>query len=269
LKLTGSPFTFILNNSRLKIISDDSNSSIFVDRRGFSSAGAGSSIYLENVSVYQKISAAISPTCCFYFQVGSKKTLATLSAKNCYFDFNDGITSDGGQTEYTGFYVDNGSGSVYLTFDNCQFLMNLRPQSFGLIGFFYYQNLTTDSNRLKLRNSQAVYLLNQVEGYPIPTAYVLYSGDPNGNSTEQVTIDDCIFYIDAERFGTVLSSPNTLSNVSLVSRSIHNFDATDTSNVTYITGEPSSLVDLGISGYGFLEKYVTINKPFERKFPEI
>jgi hypothetical protein len=269
LKLTGGSFTFILNNSILKIISDDSNSSIFVDRRGFSSAGSGSSIYLENVSVYQNISAAISPTCCFYFQVGSKNTLATLSAKNCYFDFNDEITSDGGQTEYTGFYVDNGSGSVYLTFDNCQFLMNLRPQSFGLIGFFYYKNLTTDSNRLKLRNSQAVYLLNQVEGNPAPQAYVLYSGDPDGNSTEQVTIDDCIFYIDTERFGEVLSSPDTLSNVSLVSRSIHNFDATDTLNVTYITGQPSSLTDLGVSGYGFLEKYLTINKPFERKFPEI
>ena len=147
--------------------------------------------------------------------------------------------------------------------------MNLRPQSFGLIGFFYYKNLTTDSNRLKLRNSQAVYLLNQVEGNPAPQAYVLYSGDPDGNSTEQVTIDDCIFYIDTERFGEVLSSPDTLSNVSLVSRSIHNFDATDTLNVTYITGQPSSLTDLGVSGYGFLEKYLTINKPFERKFPEI
>jgi hypothetical protein len=271
--LFGGPNSFftITSGARVNIIGDEKSSSIrtIVDGKGGTMLFdvQGSKLYIENISIYyeySEIGAGIEAAIrVISFGKGSSPI---VSLKNCYLEFlEDGQSLESG--EFSAFI--NEASNIEI--DGCQLYMSTTANTSGNITFIknniQYESISCDNS---IRNSQFLTIRNSTSSAIFS---VIFNNDIAESKRSRTIIDDCVFYIDKNEGSKgggpyVLYAPTTsMERVNLVSRSIHNYASTDSANVNYTTGEPSSLAQLGVAGYGFLETYTTanINIPFIRK----
>jgi hypothetical protein len=262
-----SSFFSIVGGSRVNIVGDEKGSSFVLDASSKTSSRffdvIGAKLYMENMSIYFDYGNLTVKDTAFNISHSGKGAAQTiLSLRNCYLEF-----LEPGEAISDFSAITNEAATIEI--DSCQLYMaSNSDKGSGVISFIKndVSSLVIDCNN-RIRNSQFITIRNVSS---LAVFSVVYNSDPEANNTSTLTIDDCEFYIDSNVGSKgagpfVLVSDGSFKNVSLVSRSIHNYSSTDDASVTYITGNPSSLSDLGITGYGFLEKYAKVNIPFIRK----
>jgi len=266
-------FTLSLS-SKLKVISDDTSSSIYVVTSGGSlnalATVSNSSLIFENVSLFIQPTWDSGKGDLYGINLYSS---ATLEMRNCYYEVEDIIT-----------VASDASGSLFsiLMSSSCRayiYNSNLFLYSESTSGaYLAIVKMTgvdnTRINYLFLHNTKSI--LYTTDTFLAPTLNAIrVDNDPNGYETNNnvITIDDCIFWYYQNRYETtnlISEISGTKVDISLVSRSIYNLNVNGPSdkpsnNASYISGKPESYTDLGFSGYGLLEVYTSIPQPFVRR----
>jgi len=240
-----------------KVISDDPTSSLIAGPNMQLFNVKASTLILNNLSLIFNygVIPGLLPQAAIHVN-SDRGVPSNLIMKDCYLDLSEnGVSGD--TYEFYGIYMSGGGCNVEI--DSSQLYMILQPASRGTISFIKMLSNTTNTNKFVLRDTESIYNINGGGG----SHYFLMLVDSLGQSDE-ITFDDCIFWIDSES-SALLWTDGTINNMSLVSRSIHSYFSTENGTVTYITGQASSLADLGVAGYGLLEQYIPINLPFIRK----
>jgi hypothetical protein len=247
-----TPFFTISGNKTFKIISDDSDSSIYISSSSINClliAGGSCNIYIENVSLYvyprlgtSGINAGIN-----LVGGGSKSPICTL--KNVYYEILDAIDLSG---NLFGFKVSNGSR---LNIHDCKFVFISDTDNSSKAPNYFIGIQTIGF--LNIHNTQTLLYVTTNSGSGPEYGVVLID-----NSVSETTMDNCIHWIsDNTTFlSNILSADGNPFDVSLVGRSIHNYGATDDGGATYITGVASSKGSIGL-----LDQYATIFQPFQQK----
>ena len=249
-----TPFFTIPANKTFKIISDDSDSSIYISPSSLNSlliANGSCNIYIENVSlyVYPKLGTfGINAGINLVGGGANKSPKCTL--KNVYYEILDAIDISG---NLFGFKVSNQSR---LNIHDCKFVFISDTDNSSKAPNYFIGIQTIGF--LNIHNTQTLLYVTTNSGSGPEYGVVLI----DSNSGSETTIDNCIHWIsDNTTFlSNILSADGNPFDVSLVGRSIHNYGATDDGGATYITGSASA-----VSGYGLLEQYETIFRPFQKK----
>ena len=249
-----TPFFTISANKTFKIISDDSDSSIYISSSSANcllKASGGCNIYIENVSlyVYPKLGAVGTNPGINLVGGGSKSPICTL--KNVYYEILDANDPSG---TLFGFQVLNGAR---LNVHDCKLVFNSVNESTSKSDNYFFFIKTIGS--LNIHNTQTLfYVTTDITAAP-DYGVVLIDSKTNQSAT---TMDNCIHWIDDNATFTnyILAAGGDPFDVSLVGRSIHNYGATDDGGATYITGYASSKGSIGL-----LDQYSTIFQPFQQK----
>ena len=249
-----TPFFTVSGNKIFKIVSDDSDSSIYISSSSANcllTAGGSCNIYIENVSlyVYPRLGiAGINPGINLVGG-GDKSPICTL--KNVYYEILD--ANDSSETLF-GFQVLNGAR---LNVHDCKLVFNSVNESTSKSDNYFFFIKTIGS--LNIHNTQTLfYVTTDVSAAP-EYGVVLIDSKTNQSAT---TMDNCVHWIDDNStfINYILAANGDPFNVSLVGRSIHNYGSTDDGGATYITGVASSKGSIGL-----LDQYATIFQPFEQK----
>jgi hypothetical protein len=127
--------------------------------------------------------------------------------------------------------------------------------------FYLSGNNPSAPSILQIRNSQSVQLLSTGNTC---VYYTIYCNTSGTSKASQISIDGCVFWSEDTATGDYVLYEPLLRNVptSLVSRSIHNYDTTYNTSWTFTTGRDESVTTLLVAGFGLLENYKDIPRPF-------
>ena len=251
-----TPFFTVSANKIFKIVSDDSDSSIYISSSSANcllEASGSCDIYIENISlyIYPRLGAAGPTPGINLVGSGAGKTKSPrCTLKNVYYEILDANDPSG---TLFGFQVLNGAR---LNVHDCKLVFNSDNTSTSKSDNYFFYIKTIGS--LNIHNTQTLfYVTTDVSAAP---DYGVVLTD-SSVSVSEITMDNCVHWIDDNAtFTNYVLSGSTPFNVSLVGRSIHNYGSTDDGGATYITGVASSKGSIGL-----LDKYATIFQPFEQK----
>jgi hypothetical protein len=122
--------------------------------------------------------------------------------------------------------------------------------------FYLTSGSTLNLTSLQIRNSQSVQLLS-TGGYTC-SYHGIYCDTSDNSAASQISIDDCVFWLEDDVTGDFfLYEPlGRTIPTSLVSRSIHSYNATYNTSWVFTTGIDTS------GGLGLLENYKGVQRPF-------
>ena len=267
---------------RATVTSDvDSSSSIecITDRSAgipnwLASVKGSAELTFENVSLY---------TDAYYsggkqasnIEVGDK---GQLTIKECTYIATNAEQIEAGQTSLGLFNIGMSDTAIVEVHNSNLGVYGRNVRGSNPVGHFYSTSSTLTSSdgfsAMKIHNSKFINIGDDIGSTPSKYVAFFLITDGDNPLTNIVVIDDCIFFV-AEP-GTPWTTRNTNGgnlfdtssqanlSVSYVSRSIHNYFSlyNGSITVTELTGDSESSTPLGVGGYGGLEQYNSLVKPF-------